>query len=163
MHTQVVCFTNPTRVSRERMQTKQNKPSRQGVGSAKVLPQLLCLIHVVAWTSCHDGYMPCNHRLQSQPKGRPIHIIDKVAVMMQGGREATRGATLLTLAEKVTLAQGAIGGCRAPLLPRFSSIVCMLRGEPRAMGVTSQRKAKSTFSAGCCPRGLLNVAARLLR
>ena len=54
-------------------------------------------------------------------------------------------------------------GCRAPLLPRFSSIVCMLRGEPRAMGVTSQRKAKSTFSAGCCPRGLLNVAARLLR
>ena len=73
------------------------------------------------------------------------------------------GATWLTLAEKVTLAQGAIGGCRAPLLPRFSSIVCMLRGEPRAMGVTSQRKAKSTFSAGCCPRGLLNVAARLLR
>ena len=82
---------------------------------------------------------------------------------MQGGEGGHLGATWLTLAEKVTLAQGAIGGCRAPLLPRFSSIVCMLRGEPRAMGVTSQRKAKSTFSAGCCPRGLLNVAARLLR
>ena len=116
----------------EWMQTKQNKPSRQGVGSTKVLPQLLCLIHVVAWTSCHDGYMPCNHRLQSQPKGRPIHIIDKVAVMMQGGREATRGATLLTLAEKVTLAQGAGGrGCRAPRCPT-SPLLCASRGEPGA-------------------------------
>ena len=107
------------------MQTKQNKSSRQGVGSAKVLQHLLCLIHGVAWTSCHDGYMPCNRRLQSQPKGRPIHIIDKVAVMMQGGREATRGATLLTLAEKVTLAQGAgRQGAQGPSLPNFSSAVC---------------------------------------
>lgn len=107
------------------MQTKQNKQSRQGVGSAKVLQHLLlCLIHVVAWTSCHDGYMLCNRRLQSQPKGRPIHIIDKVAVMMQGGREATRGATLLTLTEKVTLAQGACSqGVQGPSLPNFSSAV----------------------------------------
>ena len=117
------------------MQTKQNKPSRQGVGSTKVLQRLLCLIHVVAWTSCHDGYMLCNRRLQSQPKGRPIHIIDKVAVMMQGGREATRGATRLTLAEKVTLAQGACRqagrGCRAPRCPT-SPLLCASRGEPRA-------------------------------
>ena len=49
--------------------------------------------------------------------GRPIHI-DKVAVLMQESREATRGATLLTLAEKVTLAQGGRGGA-GPLVAQL--------------------------------------------
>ena len=109
----------------EWMQTKQNKPSRQGVGSPKVLPQLLCLIHVVAWTSCHDGYMLCNRRLQSQPKGRPIHIIDKVAVMMQGGEGGHQGGNPANPGR-----EGDPGprcrrqGVQGPSLPNFSSAVC---------------------------------------
>ena len=110
------------------MQTKQNKSSRQGVGSAKVLQHLLCLIHGVAWTSCHDGYMPCNRRLQSQPKGRPIHIIDKVAVMMQGGEGGHQGGDPANPGREgdpgPRCKQAGRQGVQGPSLPNFSSAVC---------------------------------------
>ena len=56
---------------------RQNKTRRRDEQSApeKYSFHLLCLIHAIAPMSCYDGYTLRNRRLQSQPKGRPIHVI----------------------------------------------------------------------------------------